>query len=71
MGEVTDSDKARRYGINVSKHFYNALEDEVRLKEYDEVREILRRASVELRKISESLGEGFAIRSIREDHESR
>ncbi|WP_054854410.1 type II toxin-antitoxin system CcdA family antitoxin [Vulcanisaeta distributa] len=64
-------EKARRYGINVSEVLRKALEEEVMRRENEELIELLKEASKELRKISEIYGDDFVIRSIRADRDSR
>ncbi|MGC8606253.1 MAG: type II toxin-antitoxin system CcdA family antitoxin [Vulcanisaeta sp.] len=64
-------EKARRYGINVSEVLRKALEEEVMRRENEELIELLKEASKELRKISEIYGDDFVVRSIRTDRDSR
>ena len=64
-------EKAKRYGINISEVLRRALEEEVRKREEEELVELAVRVSSELRRVSKLLGEDFAVRSIREDRESR
>jgi post-segregation antitoxin (ccd killing protein) len=45
-------DKARKYGINVSKTSRKALEEEVKRKEIEETKRLFEEASKELSKIS-------------------
>ncbi|MDT7887300.1 MAG: type II toxin-antitoxin system CcdA family antitoxin [Thermoproteota archaeon] len=45
-------EKARKYGINVSKTLRNALEEEVKRKEIEETKRLFEEASKELSKIS-------------------
>ena len=74
MGWVTVStrvrrevvEKARRYGIDVSRFLREALEREVEKREAEELAALASRVAEDLRKASELFGEDFAVRSIRE-----
>ncbi|WP_292000378.1 type II toxin-antitoxin system CcdA family antitoxin [Caldivirga sp.] len=64
-------EKARKYGVNISEFLRNALEEEVRRREYEELSILLEEASKELKKVSEKYGSDFTVKSIREDRDSR
>jgi|Deesub1362B_J571_1020462.scaffolds.fasta_scaffold00745_4 post-segregation antitoxin (ccd killing protein) len=60
-------EKIAKYNINVSKVIKKALEEEVRRREEEEIREMLKEAS----KILSKVGRGNIIQFIREGREER
>jgi post-segregation antitoxin (ccd killing protein) len=60
-------EKARKYGINVSKTLRNALEEEVKRKEIEETKRLFEEASKELSKI----GSNEIVSEIRKMRETR
>lgn len=79
MGWVTVStkvrrevlEKARKLGINVSELLRRALEEEVERREMEELAKLATRVAEDLRRISNTYGEDFVARIIREMRDSR